>query len=394
MRSCLRSTQHQTFREVYAVLAGRLGDEHLSDRLRRYDLAHSAKEVGSSGDTLAVRTAAEVLAEAWPYAEDRSADADAMLHEELCRIEQAWAALAHQLRAACKRRDEHQLAAAWRPATLQLFPFPTAVMIASAVVGHRLDSRCWGLLSTLTALAAPQMALTSLAERSTKSERFSETSLTALEMQKQALVGHGWLRKEQLFRNVRFRTRERKLRRGSSAFATSQPAPPSADEGASRGAWRYSLYRMRKESLLMTDGLNMGSSDIADDANEAHAAARAVAIAALRLANSAAADADPHASRSRTRRVRWAGSRRGQGESKARRTHGNHEGKDRPPSARTLSQRLRSRKRLKRLKASEPHELPSASRLPRPEQLAPMAGEAPVYAASPISNASGVVQSV
>ena len=85
-------------------------------------------------------------------------DAEPILHEELVRIETAWARAVRYsgLRRACRRADDDHLVRVWQRAASQPFRFPTAVMLVYA--GGSLDAQCWSLMRELCLLAALELA--------------------------------------------------------------------------------------------------------------------------------------------------------------------------------------------------------------------------------------------
>lgn len=328
--------QRVTFRLVYVKLAARLRmfDDHMQQLLSAYERAADKRRANSSSR---FHELAEVLAESKPYEENRSADAEPIFHQELVRIEQAWAARLEPLRAAARRMNELALADCWatalgecwaaddrRRATRdvgklgdddgryrQYFPFPTAVMLTRAIESGALDRGCWRLIRDLNKLTDPSFAINRMA-RWSRPHLESECS-EALKLQKEALRGGGFVAKEDLFRHVRFRTRERKL---------PQMVPDGHANGSSctpRSSTRTRGWFKKSGSMMDADALPLGEAT-------------------------------------------YSGLKPGL-------SHRNQYSIDRPPrpTQRSLSQRRQSQRRRKLLAASKKAEPPTPTRLPAPD---------------------------
>jgi len=210
MLSCCSTGERRTFRSVYYHLTRCLDYRHLDEYVARYEEAQRRRE----GDAVCHVTA--LLEEAWPYSTDRAADAEPLLHEELLRIERAWATAVkcRKLHAVSKRRDALALADAWSSAANQLFPFPTAMMLLRAVDTRSIhDDDVWRTIRALNRLAQPRMAM-DVSAWSIRHEHNSILEKSALAEQSLAVSGGGYVHKEVLFRAVRFATRPRKFPHG------------------------------------------------------------------------------------------------------------------------------------------------------------------------------------
>lgn len=242
------------------------------------DAAYSDALLGSDP----VLEFADVLRDRWPYQTEHVADA--VVHEELVRIESAWArAIACSgLDAACRRRDAGALATVWETAAhAQLFPFPTAVMLVGAAeeAPCSLDSRCWRLLRELNTLCDGRAVAHHRRGTDGPDAREAQESAKALLAQRDAIEGAGYGRTE--------RRRRRRL-----FAAPMKLREDDVSEGATErkyalrtlsGRWATRRRRRRRRSSLLD--ATMGESDPASAASDGKGSASADA-------NHAAAAAD------------------------------------------------------------------------------------------------------
>lgn len=325
-----RHEDHASFRLAYMALADCLGDTHLELLRKRYEEARwkRCEEAGAIGTEAAqrggdhninFREALAVFEEVAPYETDRSADAEPTLHEELLRIERAWAtALVHQnMRAVGRRRDAAALRAAWTAAASQHFPFPTAVMLVNAVDTRAIErDRVWQAIVAVNRLAERTMAH-GLEELEQRYSHAKSVRRRAIEHQSAALAGGGIVPKESLYRRVRFAARPRKLRPGFSHAV-----------GLGSERMGSSSNRSRRRQAKPTPGSNLDANpDVrAGTSAGAGGAPRIGSLRQLKRQESLrAADAIPDEPSSDGRERRSAGGT-----------------KERPPRARSLDSERRS----------------------------------------------------
>jgi hypothetical protein len=217
---CPCARPRRTFRQAYRDLASNLSDPHLEAAVKRYISARQSLVLLGIDGTFA--SLDEILSERWPYATDRSSDAEPTLHEELERIELAWAKRSASGR--LRRADAGALRTAWAGAAHQRFPFPTAMMLLHAAdADEGIDPRSWRLIRELNWLADARMVHSHAVEASERACRLDEESAAAMRTRQHAIEGRGHGRWQSRRERRLLREKQappRKLRHGSSAFFT------------------------------------------------------------------------------------------------------------------------------------------------------------------------------
>ena len=186
MASCLcgGSVPRRTFRIAYAALAEALQDAHFANLARQYELVMKDQAAGRMAWS-------DLLGEQWPYSSSLPRLADRACHDELVRIEVAWARALSRggLQSSCKAQSATKLAAVFANASQQLFPFPMATMLASAAEANLLDSHSWRILRELNVLCDPRAAMHPRADAFLIAPDLSDS---ALRMQRDAVEGAGY----------------------------------------------------------------------------------------------------------------------------------------------------------------------------------------------------------
>ena len=197
----------------------------------------------------------DLLGEQWPYSSSLPRLADRACHDELVRIEVAWARALSRggLQSSCKAQSATKLAAVFANASQQLFPFPMATMLVCAAEANLLDSHSWRILRELNVLCDPRAAMHPRADAFLIAPDLSDS---ALRMQRDAVEGAGYGRTQ---RRLGRTQRAPPLKFGSGSLAgalyTDALFARLSSRSRSRSRSRRDARRARRGSIDDTDEL-------------------------------------------------------------------------------------------------------------------------------------------